>query len=353
MLELLRRTPLLAPLSEGELRQLLGACRELLLGPGQVLCREGDEGHAMFVVLSGHLVVSRSGKQVAVGKPGDCYGEMALIESRERAATLTALDETVVLEIPETAFRAHIGPSAGALMALLRTFSDRARHDLEALVANNLTLQAQTEKAEKANRELTEIRRQLEDKNRLLERLSALDSLTQIANRRRFDGVLRQEWRRAARDLSPLSLVFCDIDYFKRFNDTYGHQAGDECLVRVAQTMDETLNRAADLAARYGGEEFVALLVDTEPEGARTLAERIRTRIEGLRVEHRSSDVGAFLTVSLGVATVVPRPGLRPEDLVDLADRALYAAKQGGRNRVASADHFSSTPSPPYSGSER
>jgi diguanylate cyclase (GGDEF)-like protein len=340
-LAILRRTGPFAPLSEGELQELLTACRERPLGPGQVLCREGEEGHAMYVVLSGHLVVSKGGKQVAVGSPGDCFGEMALIESRERAATLTALDETLVLEIPETAFRTHIAPNVRSLMALLRVFSDRARHDLDTLAASNLKLQAQTEAAERANRELREIRRQLEHRNRDLERLSALDTLTGIANRRRFDAVLRQEWKRAARDLGLLSLVFCDIDYFKRFNDTYGHQAGDECLVRVAQTMDEALNRPADLAARYGGEEFVALLVDTDADGARMLAERIRARVEALRISHRASDVGAFLTVSLGVATLVPRPGVLPEDLVDLADRALYAAKQGGRNRVATADALS------------
>jgi diguanylate cyclase (GGDEF)-like protein len=336
-LDILGKTGLLAPLSEAQLHQLVASCREWVLAPGQVLCREGEEGHAMFVVLSGHLVVSKSGKQVAVGSPGDCFGEMALIESRERSATLTALDETLVLEIPDEAFRRHLASNPQSLLALLKVFSDRARRDLDSLVSSNLTLQAKTEEAERTNRELREIRRQLEQRNKDLERLSALDTLTQIANRRRFDGVLRQEWKRAARDESPLSLVFCDIDYFKLFNDTYGHQAGDECLVRVAQTMDETLNRPADLAARYGGEEFVALLVDTEAEGARTLAERIRTRIEALRVAHQASDVGPFLTVSLGVATLVPRPGVRPEDLVDLADRALYAAKQSGRNRVATA----------------
>jgi diguanylate cyclase (GGDEF)-like protein len=292
----------------------------------------------MFLVLSGHLVVSRGGKQVAVGSPGDCFGEMALIESRERAATLKALDETVVLEIPEAAFWEHIAPRPESLMALLRTFSDRSRRDLESLATDNVKLQAYAEQVETANRELVAIRRQLEDKNRLLERLSALDTLTGIANRRRFDDVLRQEWKRAARVGSCLSLLFCDIDHFKRFNDTYGHQAGDDCLVRVAQAMEDTLNRPADLAARYGGEEFVGLLVDTDAEGARLLAERVRVRVEGLEIEHSPSDVAAVLTVSLGAAALVPKIGMRPEDLVNLADQALYAAKQGGRNRVVLAE---------------
>jgi diguanylate cyclase (GGDEF)-like protein len=340
-LAVLRRTGLLADLPEADLERVVGACREVALAPGEALCQEGEDGDAMYVVLSGNLVVSKAGKQVAVGRPGDCFGEMALIERRERAATLRALDDTLVLEIPEAAFRRHLSTNPGALMALLRVFSERSRRDLDSLVSANLKLIAQAEEMDQKNRELTETRRQLEHRNRDLERISALDTLTQIANRRRFDSVLRQEWRRSARDESPLSLVFCDIDYFKRFNDTYGHQAGDECLVRVAQAMEETLNRPADLVARYGGEEFIALLVDTGIEGARMLAERMRARVEALRVEHRASAVASHLTVSLGVASIVPRPALRPEDLVDLADRALYAAKEGGRNRVVAADELS------------
>jgi diguanylate cyclase (GGDEF)-like protein len=336
-LALLRRTRLLETLPEERIERLLGGCREVQLVPGEALCHEGEVGRAMYVVIAGNLVVSKGGKQVAVGRAGDCFGEMALIESRERSATLRALDQTLILEIPEAAFHEHLSSLPGPLLALLQVFSDRARHDLESLVSANLKLQAQAEEMDRKNRELTETRRQLEQRNRDLERLSALDTLTQIANRRRFDAVLRQEWRRAVRDLAPVSLLFCDIDYFKRFNDTYGHQAGDECLVKVAQAMEETLNRPADLVARYGGEEFIALLVDTDAEGARMLAERMRARIVELKLENRDSAVGPFLTVSLGVATAVPNATLRPEDLVDLADRALYAAKAGGRNRVATS----------------
>ncbi len=337
-LGLLRTTELLAPLAPQELVQLLSACRERSLSAGETLCREGERGDSMFVVLAGCLAVSVKGKQVAVEMPGDCVGEMALIQSRERSATVRALDDALVLEIPEAAFRAHLVPNPASLMALLRIFSDRVRHDLEALASDNLALQAYAVEVERNNQALTEVRRQLEDKNRLLERLSSLDTLTGIANRRRFDAALRQEWRRSSREETPLSLLFCDIDYFKRFNDTYGHQAGDACLVRVAHTMEESLNRPADLAARYGGEEFVALLVDTEREGARLLAERIRERIESLQLEHRASTVAPVLTVSLGVATSQPRPAQPAEDLVSWADRALYRAKQGGRNRVALAD---------------
>jgi diguanylate cyclase (GGDEF)-like protein len=337
-LGLLRTTELLSPLTPQQLVEFVSACRERSLRAGETLCREGERGDSMYVVLAGQLVVSLKGKQVAVEQPGDCVGEMALIQSRERSATVCAVDDALVLEIPEAAFRAHLVPNPASLMALLRIFSDRVRHDLQALASDNLELQAYAAEVERNNLALTEVRRQLEDKNRLLERLSSLDTLTGIANRRRFDAALRQEWRRSSRDETPLSLLFCDIDYFKRFNDTYGHQAGDACLVRVAQTLEDALNRPADLAARYGGEEFVALLVDTEREGARVLAERIRERVELLQVEHRGSTVAPYLTVSLGVATSLPRPARRAEDLVRWADSALYRAKQGGRNRVAIAE---------------
>jgi diguanylate cyclase (GGDEF)-like protein len=315
--------------------KLLDSCRERRLVRGETLCREGEPGNSMYVLLEGRLVVSIRGSQVAVEHPGDCVGEMALIQSRERSATVRALEDALVLEIPEAAFHLHLVPNPASLMALLRIFSARVRNDLETLATDNVALQAYAAEVERNNQALTEVRRQLEEKNRLLERLSSLDTLTGIANRRRFDAALRQEWRRGLREETPLSLLFCDIDYFKRFNDTYGHQAGDACLVRVAHTMEESLNRPADLAARYGGEEFVALLVDTDREGARLLAERIRERIESLHLEHRTSTVAPVLTVSLGVATSLPRPAQPAEDLVSWADRALYRAKQGGRNRVA------------------
>jgi diguanylate cyclase (GGDEF)-like protein len=343
-LDVLRRAGLTAPLREDERRELLARCREAVLRNGQVLCHEGQPGHSMYLLLSGRVSILRGGTQIAVGRPGDCLGEMALIESRERIATIRALEASLALEIPEVVFREQLAANPKTLLALLRVFSERSRRGLESLASDNVKLQAYATEVERSNQALSEIRRQLEEKNRLLERLSALDTLTGIANRRRFDAVLRHEWRRAARDRAPLSLVFCDIDDFKRFNDTYGHPAGDHCLVRVAHSMELLLNRPADLAARYGGEEFVALLVDTGPDGARTLAERMRRRVEELRLEHRASSVAPHLTVSLGVATVVPRRSLRPESLLEQADRALYSAKHLGRNCVVSADD---QPDPP------
>lgn len=336
-LTLLRRAPFLEALPLSILRSLIAESRELSLAPGEIVFEEGDPGRSMYVVVRGKVLVSKQGKRIAVGGPGDCFGEMALIESKERSAGLSALSDATVVEIPEAQFRQKIATNPRALLALLGTFSDRSRKDLAALTRDNRKLHEYAAEVELANRELTEIRQQLEEKNLLLERLSTLDTLTGIPNRRRFDEVFRQEWRRGARDGTHLSLIYCDIDFFKGYNDTYGHQAGDECLLRVARVLAEAAHRPADLAARYGGEEFIVLLVDTGPVGASILAERMRVRIESLRIAHRASSAGAFLTASFGVATLIPRPGLRSEDLVERADRALYAAKQRGRNRVVSA----------------
>ncbi|HEY6548483.1 MAG TPA: diguanylate cyclase, partial [Vicinamibacteria bacterium] len=139
---------------------------------------------------------------------------------------------------------------------------------------------------------------------------------------------------RSARDGTPLSLVFCDIDFFKNFNDGYGHLAGDECLGQVARAVSALSNRPGDLAARYGGEEFVLVLPGTGEEGALKLAERLRARIEELDIPHAHSPLAPRLTISLGVASAIPQPGSEPAELLAVADRALYAAKEEGRNRV-------------------
>jgi diguanylate cyclase (GGDEF)-like protein len=333
----LRSTELLGSLNDDELRCLLEECAEIRLGPGQRVFEEGEQGRSLYVVLAGEVEITKQGKRIAQGGPGQYFGEMALIEKKERSASLAALSSAIVLEIPERQYFDHIAKHPTALLALLRTLSDRSRHDLDSLADEHQKLRRYAQEVEDANRELTLIRQQLEEKNRLLERLSTLDTLTGLANRRRFDESLQQEWKRAARDAGSLSLIFCDIDFFKGYNDTYGHQAGDDCLCRVARALAEVVNRPADLAARYGGEEFVILLVDTVLEGAVFLAEKMRIRIESLRIAHRSSGLGAFLTASFGVASLIPRTGIQPEDLIAIADHALYAAKQQGRNRVAAS----------------
>lgn len=177
----------------------------------------------------------------------------------------------------------------------------------------------------------------LKEANRTLESLASKDGLTGIANRRHFDERLASEWGRSARQSAPLSLIICDIDFFKAYNDTYGHQGGDECLKLTARTIGGVTQRADDLAARYGGEEFVLLLPDTDREGAASVAERLRHEVESLEMPHRASKIGNRVTVSIGVSTMIPTARLEPGVLVDSADKALYRAKLEGRNRVVAA----------------
>jgi diguanylate cyclase (GGDEF)-like protein len=170
-----------------------------------------------------------------------------------------------------------------------------------------------------------------------LQRAAMLDPLTQIPNRRHFDDFLRKEWQRAIRNSQPLSLVVLDVDHFKLYNDTLGHAAGDACLQKVAQTLQDHAARPTDLAARYGGEEFVLLFAETPAESAARLAEMIRTAVEALQIPSPGSTTSSWLTVSVGVATIVPTQLDAIENLFVCADRAMYAAKAGGRNRVESA----------------
>jgi diguanylate cyclase (GGDEF)-like protein len=167
-----------------------------------------------------------------------------------------------------------------------------------------------------------------------LQQAAMIDQLTQIANRRRFDAFLDQEWHRAMRSGQELSLVVLDVDHFKLYNDTLGHAAGDACLQRVAAALQSRALRATDLAARYGGEEFVLLFADTPLASALHLAESIRSLIESLQLPHPRSSTGPWLTVSVGVATVVPTQYDRIDEFFVAADRMMYAAKEAGRNRV-------------------
>ncbi|HIK27622.1 MAG: PleD family two-component system response regulator [Oscillatoriaceae bacterium SKW80] len=180
----------------------------------------------------------------------------------------------------------------------------------------------------------SQLYRQLEAANRELQRLATLDALTKVANRRRFDEFFQREWRRMMREQAPLSLILCDVDFFKAYNDTYGHQAGDDCLQLVAAAICEAVKRPGDLVARYGGEEFAVILPRTDAIGAVVVAEEIRTKVAGLQIAHNSSTVKNFVTLSLGVACTVPSPDSSCEQLLEQADKALYEAKAGGRDRV-------------------
>lgn len=168
--------------------------------------------------------------------------------------------------------------------------------------------------------------------NQQLERLANLDGLTQVANRRRFDEHLELEWKRLERESAPLSLILCDIDYFKQYNDFYGHQTGDICLKQVAKAIEKSLKRPGDFVARYGGEEFVVILPNTNFEGASYVAKLIQTDIEKLNINHAQSSVSAHITLSLGIGSVVPTSDTSGSALIAAADKALYEAKRKGRN---------------------
>lgn len=175
---------------------------------------------------------------------------------------------------------------------------------------------------------------QLEKANHELERLALIDSLTMIANRRYFDKFIANEWRRALRNGLPLSVIMCDVDFFKAYNDTYGHPSGDLCLKKIADMIVQNVNRSTDLAARYGGEEFVVVLPETDKQGAIHVAEKIRQSIKDAQIENYGSTVSKYVTISCGVATQHPNSESQRSDLIRDADLALYEAKTQGRDRV-------------------
>ncbi|WGV28841.1 GGDEF domain-containing response regulator [Halotia branconii] len=180
----------------------------------------------------------------------------------------------------------------------------------------------------------SQTQQKLEAANRELQRLVTIDGLTQIANRRRFEEYCTQEWQRMAREQLPLSLILCDVDFFKSYNDTYGHQAGDRCLQKIAGSIQNTVKRPADLVARYGGEEFAVILPSTSIEGAIFLAETICSAIRNLAILHRNSLINSYVTVSIGVATETPQISSDFQTIIAVADQALYEAKTAGRDRV-------------------
>jgi diguanylate cyclase (GGDEF)-like protein len=189
------------------------------------------------------------------------------------------------------------------------------------------------QRIESTRTKLLEMSRELAAANRELENLSRQDGLTGLANRRYFDTYLLTEVKRASRERQPLSLILADVDYFKAFNDCYGHQAGDDCLRRVALALKSVGKRPADLAARYGGEEFAIVLPSTAMEGAVDVAKSLARAIDALAIPHVRSGVSTTLTLSQGIASLIPVHDTTSESIIELADQALYQAKQQGRNR--------------------
>ncbi|MGE6385067.1 diguanylate cyclase [Pseudomonas sp. NPDC078416] len=188
---------------------------------------------------------------------------------------------------------------------------------------------------DEAYRALRVSQQQLLDTNLVLQRLMNSDGLTGLSNRRHFDEYLELEWRRSTREQTQISLLMIDVDYFKAYNDAFGHLEGDEALRQVAKAIRANSSRPSDLPARYGGEEFALVLPSTSPGGARLLAEKLRQTIASMNIPHVAPSQGSSLTVSIGLATIVPQVGSHSRQLIQSADQGLYAAKHNGRNQVA------------------
>lgn len=202
------------------------------------------------------------------------------------------------------------------------------------LYLQKIMLEIKTEELDSKVKELEALKLELEEKNLKLEMLTMEDSLTTIGNRRCFDKILNSEWHRGARFCKQISLIMIDIDHFKFFNDTYGHQEGDFCLIRVASALKSTLMRQSDTITRYGGEEFVAILPDTDEEGAKQVGDRMLKAVEAMLIPHESSETSSYVTVSIGISTTLPTSGSTPDFLIKYADDALYSSKELGRNRL-------------------
>ncbi|WGV18989.1 MULTISPECIES: Wsp signal transduction system regulator diguanylate cyclase WspR [unclassified Pseudomonas] len=190
---------------------------------------------------------------------------------------------------------------------------------------------------DEAYRALRVSQQQLLDTNLMLQRLMNSDGLTGLSNRRHFDEYLELEWRRAMREQQQLSLLMIDVDFFKAYNDSFGHLAGDEALRQVAEALRGSCSRPTDLPARYGGEEFALVLPNTSPGGARLVAEKLRQTVLGLGIPHTAPVPDSYLTVSIGLATQTPSIGSHSRQLISAADKGLYQAKNGGRNQVGIA----------------
>lgn len=199
------------------------------------------------------------------------------------------------------------------------------------LEAKNARLEQELQKRKSVEQKLLEL-------NQKLNELVAIDSLTQLANRRKFDEFLNREWQRGQRERNCISLIFCDIDYFKLYNDSLGHQSGDTCLQEVARAITSAVRRPADLVARYGGEEFAVILPQTPAQNALQVAEKIRLRVKQLAIPHNESLVSDYVSLSLGVTCIVPQPKYTKKQFLVTADKALYQAKRQGRDRSVLVD---------------
>ncbi|MGA7981187.1 MAG: diguanylate cyclase [Chromatiaceae bacterium] len=279
------------------------------------------------------------GSDSLVGAPVDLIlmdvylpGISGIDACRQIKATESLTDVPVVMVTVSTDMAClQASFEAGAIDYITKPIS---QIELLARLRSIRTLKQEMDRRRERECELLKVKAELEEANSELRQLSALDALTGIFNRRRFDEVLAQEWARALRNGRPLSIALTDIDYFKAYNDAYGHQSGDACLVAVAGAMKRAAKREMDLIARYGGEEFAAVLPELPSDGAVQVASSFNLAVADLCILHKASKVSHFVTVSVGVATAVPSRSTTSAELLAQADIALYHAKAAGRNGV-------------------
>ncbi|MGI0490185.1 diguanylate cyclase domain-containing protein [Alkalinema pantanalense CENA528] len=257
---------------------------------------------------------------------------------------LNLLNVSQRIALSDFSQKAKVGPIA-EFSVVARSFNQmiqeiqQSRRQLEEY--SRLLEDKVSERTAKLQQEISErmvVESALQSANQELQRIAYIDGLTQVANRRHFDECLQAEWRRLERAGLPLSLILCDVDYFKAFNDTYGHQMGDECLRQVAAVLQRAVKRPGDIVARYGGEEFSIILPNTTARGAAQIVDRIQTKLSDLKIQHEQSQVSSWVTLSFGVATMVPLHDIDASKIVTIADHALYQAKLSGRNQAVTQE---------------
>ncbi|MDQ1353646.1 MAG: two-component system, chemotaxis family, response regulator WspR [Acidobacteriota bacterium] len=313
----------------------------------EILLVEDDAGHAKLLrrAFRGqedrfniHIVNSLKAARefLAENSPGIILADLVLPDGRgmdlllprsdelqSPVVVMTSFgDETVAVEAIKLGALDYVVKSSDTMEAMPRIIQ-RALREWEHIL-----------KQRQVEEQLKKLNDQLIDANKKLERLANLDPLTGVANRRNFMETFDKEWKRGCRSKLPLALIMIDVDFFKAYNDHYGHQAGDECLKTIASLLNESLGRSGDMLARYGGEEFMIILPGTDIDGTAAVAERLRRKIEAAEMPHLTSTINDFVTISLGTATMVPSARKNPDSLIGAADEALYKAKRNGRNRV-------------------
>ncbi|MES9965438.1 MAG: diguanylate cyclase [Candidatus Sedimenticola sp. 20ELBAFRAG] len=292
-------------------------------------CKNGLTDCASPIVIEGQHVANLFIRQFLLHEADqDFFSQQAEEFGFDQREYMKALEEvTIVGESMVPSFMNFLVGFA----QLIASMGLEKLHALESEEEHRLHLE---EQVRERTRELQARTEELEHAKQELALLASMDGLTKIANRRQMDEHLNREWLRLSRSRSPLSLVMIDIDFFKNFNDRYGHLAGDDCLVAIASILRDSIRRPTDLAARFGGEEFVCILSDTDQPGALKVAEYISQNIRDAAIPHETSSVDGCVTLSMGVATVTPSTGSSVRALLEAADRSLYEAKQAGRNRI-------------------